>query len=211
MTKDVTFNLGPTTNISTRQLTITRMHNASDGVSGPAAAYDVAEGVVDNATARLANNQIWEAELVDITTGGHTKPTQVLHFQTGDLTHLGPRATSPSGSEFYILDMSDLSSSSSVSSSSVSSSSGSSVSSVSSVSSSSSSVSSSSASSGSSSPSSSSPSSVSSSSSSSSSSSVSSSSVSSSSASSVSSSSSPSSSSASSSSSPSSSSASSQS
>lgn len=167
--KNVTFYLGPNpSNLSTRTLTITRMHRAGDD-SAPAAQHSADAGVVDNVTVALPSNTIWQATLVDVLDSGEISGTDVLSFQTTDLQFPGPS----SGDRLAILSMEDLSSSSSQSSSSESSSSQSSVSStssfsVSSVSSSSSQSTSSSSQSSSSSLSSSSPSSFSSTSSSSS-------------------------------------------
>lgn len=126
MSKNVIFNLGPSTGLATRQLTITRMHLAGDDTA-PAASHNADAGAVTDVTVVLADNTIWQAILVDTLTAGEVKPNQVLNFNTGSLLHLGPKASQPDGSDFYVLSMEDLSSSSS--SSSVSSSSSSSVSS----------------------------------------------------------------------------------
>ena len=144
--KAILFNLGPSTGLNARQLTITRMHLAGDDVT-PAAAHDADAGAVTTVSVTLADGTIFQAVLVDTLTSGEIKSNQTIQFQTGTLSHLGARASQPDGSEFYILAMEDLSSSSSVSSSSQSSSISSSVSSLSSISSSASSISSSSASS----------------------------------------------------------------
>lgn len=154
--KNVTFNLGNSSGLATRTLVITRMMRAGDDVA-PAAAHNADAGAVAQVTVALADNTIWQAILRDVTTANSVAlPDQVIQFHTGSLQHLGPLATSPDGSQFFILHTEDLSSSSSSSSvsssssSSVSSSSSSSVSSSSSSSVSSSSVSSSSSSSSSS-------------------------------------------------------------
>lgn len=143
MTTNVTFHLGPSNGLLSRTLTVRRMRRAGDDAA-PAADHGPTDaGAVEVVTVVLPDNTIFQAQLADVLTAGSTaRPLQVIQFHTGALSHLGPRAQSPDGSEFGIQDMEDLSSSSS--SSSVSSSSVSSSSSPSSNSSSSSSVSSSS-------------------------------------------------------------------
>lgn len=177
MSKVVTFGLGTPNGLTSRTLTVRRMMRAGDD-SLPAAEHSADAGAATEfVDVTLPDNTIWQAQLADVKTSGESLPVQVIQFHTGELQHLGPKASQPDGSGFHVYAMQDISSSSSVSSSSASSSSQSSQSSVSSSSSPSSSASSSSASSVSSSQSSSSPSSYSSSSSSASSSSSESSSV----------------------------------
>ncbi len=124
MPKNVTFNLGPTAGLNTRTLTVRRMQRAGDDVA-PAADHGPTDaGAVTTVTVELPDNTIFQATLADVMTQGATaRPLQKIQFHTGDLLHLGPEASQPSSSRFAVLDMEDLSSSSSVSSSSVSSSS----------------------------------------------------------------------------------------
>lgn len=122
MSKNVTFYLGPTTGLTARQLTITRIVRAGDDVA-PAAQYDADAGAVETVTVNLPDNQIWRAVLVDTGPGGVDRPEQAFSFHTADLTYLSAAARQPEGSQFRILDTEDLSSSSSASSSSSSSSS----------------------------------------------------------------------------------------
>lgn len=139
MPKNVTFYLGPAVNLSARQLTITRMMKAGDD-SAPAATYNSDVGsTTTNVTVALADNQLWQAKLVDTRTTGETSDPDVLNFHTGALQFPGPKT----GDRLQILSMEDESSSSSSSSSSSNSSSSSSSNSSSSNSSSSSSSSSS--------------------------------------------------------------------
>lgn len=140
--RTVTFYLGPTTGLTSRQLTITRRMRAGDD-SAPAAQHDADAGAVETVSVDLPNNTLWQAKLVDTRTSGEEADPQILNFHTGELQFPGPAATN-TDSLFRILSMEDLSSSQSSSSSSVSSSSVSSQSSVSSSSSESSSSSSSS-------------------------------------------------------------------
>ena len=118
--KNVTFNLGPSTGLSTRTLVITRHMRAGDD-SAPAAQHNADAGVVTSVVVALPDNQIWQAVLTDVMTAGETRPVQVLSFHTGSLQYLGPKASGGDGSEFYVLHMEDLSSSSSSSSTSSSS------------------------------------------------------------------------------------------
>lgn len=129
--KNVTFYLGPAPDVlATRQLTITRMPNASDGTTMPSATSDADAGATNEfVTVALASNQIWQAKLVDTLDTGEVGSPQVIQFHTGDLVFPGPPAT---GGFLRVYAIEDLSSSSSVSSSSISSSSASSVSSASS-------------------------------------------------------------------------------
>lgn len=151
MPKNVTFYLGPSVNLTQRELIITRKHRAGDDAA-PAAEFSSAlAAATETTTVELPDNDIWEATLQDTAVGGLVGLLIPLGFHTGFLQFPGP-ADDPSVSLFRVLSMEDLSSSSSVSSvsssssSSVSSSSSSSSSSVSSASSSSSSASSSSSS-----------------------------------------------------------------
>src|SRR5262245_35914852 len=121
--KLVTFHLGPTTGLTSRHLVIRRHMLAGDDTN-PAAEYDQTPGAVDNATATLPDNVMWQAVLVDTKTTGEVSTPDVLSFNTGSLQFPGPRT----GDRLAILAMEDESSSSSVSSSSVSSSSRSSIS-----------------------------------------------------------------------------------
>jgi len=124
--KNVTFYLGPAIGLATRTLVVRRMMKAGDD-STPAAAHNAdAGGSATNVTVALDDGQIWQATLTDVKSTGEELPPQVIQFNTGTLQHLGPRASSPSGSEFRIYTMEDLSSSSSSSSQSSSSSSSSS-------------------------------------------------------------------------------------
>jgi hypothetical protein len=135
MSKNVTLNLGPTAGLSARQLTIRPHPEAGHDTIPVAAAFDSDVGAVETAIVNLADNEIWSAVLVDTMTAGEVRPPQSLIFNTGSLQYLGPEASSPNTSEFYVLHMEDLSSqssSSSLSSSSLSSSSSASSSSLSS-------------------------------------------------------------------------------
>ncbi len=116
MTKNVTFQLGPATNLSARQLTITRMPDAANANYG--AQIDTDVGAVTTTTQILPDNILWQATLVDTHSDGSTSETDVLNFHTGSLQFPGPS----SGDRLSIQSMEDLSSSSSSSSASSSSS-----------------------------------------------------------------------------------------
>lgn len=159
MSKNVTFELGPSTGLASRTLVI-RPHAGAGDDSEPSTVHNADAGANETVTVSgLADNQMFVARLSDVLTTGEARPVQQISFHTSSLLHLGPAATFPHGSKFRVLDMEDESSSSSsvssssssasTSSSSISTSSSSS-SSASSVSTSSSSVSTSSASSNSS-------------------------------------------------------------
>ena len=118
--KKVHFYLGPATALSTRQLTITRFHRAGDD-SAPAAAHNADAGAANETVAvDLADATLWQAKLVDTTSGGEVADPVLLNFHTGDLQAPGPKSAD---GFLQILHMEDLSSSSSSSSSSQSSSS----------------------------------------------------------------------------------------
>ena len=115
MPKNVTFHLGPTTGLASRQLTITRHYRAGDDAA-PAAEVNLAAGVVEGATVELPDNTLWQAVLVDTRTSGETSQNQTINFHTGTLQFPGPRTShglGMSASQFSILSMEDLSSSSS--------------------------------------------------------------------------------------------------
>lgn len=142
MAKKVTFGLGVApSQLATRTLTITRMPDADNDAYNPVYG-PTDQGVVDNATVELADNQIFQAKLVDALDTGEESAPDILNFQTGTLQFPGPK----SGDRLSILFMEDMSSSSSSSLSSSSVSSASSIS-TSSISTSSSSISTSSSSS----------------------------------------------------------------
>lgn len=119
MSKLVTFYLGPTDNIAERNLKIYRMMKAGDDAR-PSAQHDADAGANTTVDVTLPDNQLWEAELVEVLSSGETLPTQTLKFHTGSLQHLGPKSNDLDGSNFKILTMEDLSSSSNSSSSSIS-------------------------------------------------------------------------------------------
>lgn len=133
--KNVTFYLGPASDLTSRTLTIVELMRAGqDNETTHVTA--VLAGTAETTTQECPDNRVLQAKLVDVTNGGVSSVTDVLNFQTGDLQFPGPK----SGDRLSILSMEDLSSSSSSSSeSSQSSSSSSSESSMSSSSSSSSS------------------------------------------------------------------------
>lgn len=128
--KNVTFYLGPAPDIiNTRVLTITRMHDASDGTTSPSATHDADAGQNEFVTVQLASNRIWQARLVDTLDSGEVGSPQVIQFHTGDNAFPGAKS---SVGFLQVFAIEDVSSTSSASSSSVSSSSATSVSSASS-------------------------------------------------------------------------------
>lgn len=120
---EVTFALGPTTGLVSRQLTITRIPGAGDNVPMDAH-YDTNVGLVESASVDLQDNRLWQAVLVDHLSDGSQRPAQIVNFNTGSLQYVQKQADHDreSGSSFYILNMIDKSSSSSQSASSLSSS-----------------------------------------------------------------------------------------
>ena len=92
MSKNVTFYLGPTVGLATRTLVVTRMHRAGDD-SAPAAAHNADAGAVESVVVELIDATIFQAVLSDVKTSGEARPPQVIAFNTGELMHLGPKAT----------------------------------------------------------------------------------------------------------------------
>ena len=132
MSRNVTFYLGPASGLTARRLVITRIMEASDKLTRPAASYvGTLAGTDETVTVNLANNRMWQAVLRDYRSTGESSRLDVLNFHTGSLLFPGPS----SGDRLRVLSMEDLSSSSSASSLSASSSSSSSISTSSSVSS----------------------------------------------------------------------------
>lgn len=117
--KNVVFYLGPAVGLSARQLTITRMPDASNASYSATVDSDV--GANTSTTQALADNIIYQAKLVDTKSTGEVSSTKIINFHTGSLQFPGP--FSGEDPNFYIYAMEDLSSSSSSSSSQSSSSS----------------------------------------------------------------------------------------
>lgn len=121
--KNCVFYLGPASGLNERELIITRMHDASDGTSSPAAtSSQQLAGDTTFVTVALDDNKMWQATLQDKKTTGEVGRKHVLNFHTGSLQFPGP-ACNPSESFFRLYAIEDLSSSSSSSSQSSSSSS----------------------------------------------------------------------------------------
>ena len=111
MSKIVTFQLGPTTGLSARQLTIRRIPGAGDTVP-ITAEHDADAGAVSTVNVTLPDNRMWQAVLIDTKTTGETSDRDVLNFHTGSLQFPGPKT----GDRLAIQSMEDLSSSSNSSS-----------------------------------------------------------------------------------------------
>lgn len=142
MPKTVDFYLGPVyAALATRQLTITPMPKAGDDTF-PSATHNADAGAGnETVSVSLADNETYQAKLVDTLDGGEVLEPVTIQFCTEELLNPGPVGDSGLAL-FRVLAMEDESSSSSNSSSSQSSSSSSSDSSSSSLNSSSSSSSS---------------------------------------------------------------------
>ena len=120
MSRRVTFGLGPAVNLSNRLLTITRMHRAGDDSAPAAEVVDVLAGTATSSTQTLSENTIFQAILVDTSsTSGLDSDPAILNFHTGELFFPGPVGRD----RLSIMQIEDMSSSSSssVSSSSLSS------------------------------------------------------------------------------------------
>ncbi len=121
--KNVTFYLGPAIGLSGRRLIITRLMQASDGLTRPAPYWSSNSSLLGAddtyVTVALPDNYIWEARLQDTKSTGEISVPDALHFHTGSILFPGPR----SGDRLSIYSMEDESSSQSASSLSSSSSS----------------------------------------------------------------------------------------
>ena len=117
--KTVHFGLGKPSSLSGRSFSVRRMMKAGDA-SPPANAIEQSlSGSAEVTECDLADNQIWQATLIDTLDSGEVSQSLLLGFNTGALQFPGPGTLGG----LCILAMEDLSSSSSSSSSSQSSSS----------------------------------------------------------------------------------------